>query len=176
MSSVISTRHAYARQVAHAIGPSGQTVALGPLRSTNSNPHKRGMTCDCAPQRRTLPRVCSRHRGVMLKLRTSLCSLLLLCLVAPVMQAQEDARLREHSRRLAGSIMTANSLDAVRHLTDTIGPRLVGSPEYERAARWAASQLRESGIRIVRVESYEIPNGWQRIAARSRSRSKHAVA
>ena len=92
------------------------------------------------------------------------------------MQAQEDARLREHSRRLAGSIMTANSLDAVRHLTDTIGPRLVGSPEYERAARWAASQLRESGIRIVRVESYEIPNGWQRIAARSRSRSKHAVA
>jgi hypothetical protein len=106
--------------------------------------------------------------SVMLKLRTSLFSVLLLCLVAPVMQAQEDARLREHSRRLASSIMTANSLDAVRHLTDTIGPRLVGSPEYERAARWAASQLRESGIRIVRVESYEIPNGWQRIAARSR--------
>jgi hypothetical protein len=45
----------------------------------------------------------------MLKLRTSLCSLLLLCLVAPAMQAQEDARLREHSRRLAGSIMSANS-------------------------------------------------------------------
>ncbi len=64
----------------------------------------------------------------MLKLRTSLLSVLLLCLAAPVMEAQEDARLREDCRRIAGSIMTGNSLDTVRYLTDTIGPRLVGSP------------------------------------------------
>ena len=102
----------------------------------------------------------------MLKLRTSLLAVLLLCLVAPVMEAQEDARLREDCRRIAGSIMTANSLDTVRHLTDTIGPRLVGSPGYESAARWAASHLRESGIQIVRMEPFEIPNGWQRITAR----------
>ena len=69
-----------------------------------------------------------RYRGVMLKLRTSLLSVLLLCLAAPVMEAQEDARLREDCRRIAGSIMTGNSLDTVRYLTDTIGPRLVGSP------------------------------------------------
>ena len=103
----------------------------------------------------------------MLKLRTSLLSVVLLCPGAPAMEAQEDARVRDDTRHIAASIMTGNSLDAVRHLSDTIGPRLAGSPAYERAARWAVDYLRESGIRIVRVESYEIPNGWQRISARS---------
>jgi hypothetical protein len=101
-----------------------------------------------------------------MNLQASLLFVLPLWLVAPVSGAQEDAPVREDTRRIASSILTGDSLDLVRHLTDTIGARLAGSPEYERAARWAADHLRESGITVVRAEPYEIPNGWQRVSAR----------
>jgi carboxypeptidase Q len=109
-----------------------------------------------------------RLRGAMLTLRQPVPLVLVLCLQPPATAAPPDRELRDDCRRIAASAMIGNSMDALRHLTETIGPRLVGSPSYDRAARWAADRLRESGLRTVSLDPYEIPNGWERRSARGR--------
>lgn len=56
-------------------------------------------------------------------------------------------------------------MDTLRQLTDGFGGRLTGSPAYQHAADWAATQLRSYGIQNVRLEPFTIPSGWQRGAA-----------
>jgi hypothetical protein len=71
--------------------------------------------------------------------------------------------------QLAGSILVGGrSLDYLRGLTDTIGPRLTGSGNYQRAAQWAAAEFRAAGLKDVRLESFMIPNGWERVSAEGR--------
>jgi carboxypeptidase Q len=111
-----------------------------------------------------------RSRRSTFALRNSLLLAMVLGLEAPAAALPEDAQLREECRRIIASAINANSMDSVRELTDTIGPRLVGSPAYAQAVRWAAAHLRASGLRTVRLEPYEIPNGWQRISARGEIR------
>jgi carboxypeptidase Q len=45
-------------------------------------------------------------------------------------------------------------------LVDTIGPRLTGSPEYQRSAEWAAAEMRAFGLAKVVVEPFEFGRGW----------------
>jgi hypothetical protein len=45
-------------------------------------------------------------------------------------------------------------------LTDGIGPRLTGSPEYKRAAEWSAARMREWQLANVRIEPFEFGRGW----------------
>jgi carboxypeptidase Q len=48
----------------------------------------------------------------------------------------------------------------LRYLTDTIGGRLTGSPEAERAVRWAVDAFRRAGVNEVHTEKFVIPVGW----------------
>ncbi len=47
------------------------------------------------------------------------------------------------------------------YLSDVIGPRPAGSPEIDRANRWAAAKMKEWGMRNVELEPYEnFGIGW----------------
>jgi carboxypeptidase Q len=45
-------------------------------------------------------------------------------------------------------------------LTDTIGPRLTGSPSHVQAARWAVERLKAWGLDNPRLESFRFGRGW----------------
>lgn len=50
----------------------------------------------------------------------------------------------------------------LEYLSDTIGPRLTGSKQLERANEWTAAKMKEYGLENVKLEPYEIPIGWER--------------
>jgi hypothetical protein len=45
-------------------------------------------------------------------------------------------------------------------LTDTIGPRLTGSPAHVQAARWAAERFKAWGLDNPRLEPFQFGRGW----------------
>ncbi|HMF93558.1 MAG TPA: M20/M25/M40 family metallo-hydrolase [Vicinamibacterales bacterium] len=70
--------------------------------------------------------------------------------------------------QLAATIVRErHTLEYVRELT-AIGPRLTGTPTFERAAQWAAQQLRAAGIAGVTLEPFTIADGWERDRATAR--------
>lgn len=48
----------------------------------------------------------------------------------------------------------------LRYLTDTIGGRVTGSPEADRAVSWAVEAFRHAGVDEVHAEPFTIPVGW----------------
>src|SRR3954471_9659138 len=51
-------------------------------------------------------------------------------------------------------------------LTDRYGPRLTGSPNHEAAAKWAAEQMTEWGVKNARLEPWDFGHpGWPNEAA-----------
>ena len=58
---------------------------------------------------------------------------------------------------------TTNSqvLDTLHHLTDVYGPRLTGSPNHERAARWAVERMEAWGLVNGHLEPWDFGHpGW----------------
>ena len=45
-------------------------------------------------------------------------------------------------------------------LTDVLGPRLSGSPSYDKAARWAVDRFREWGLANPRLEPFKFGRAW----------------
>src|SRR5438309_2337506 len=64
-------------------------------------------------------------------------------------------------------VTDGRAIEYVRGLT-AIGPRLTGSASYERAADWAAGELRAAGVERVGFEPFSIPDGWERERASAR--------
>lgn len=79
--------------------------------------------------------------------------------------------------RADNKVLTATELDKVlldevkanaeimknlEFLSDTIGPRLTGSKNLERANEWTAARMRDYGLENVHLEPWEIPVGWER--------------
>jgi carboxypeptidase Q len=88
------------------------------------------------------------------------CVLLVLCGAIAFPQITPELKLTTDS--LAGSIFTGPYMSTLEELADSIGPRVTGSPAYNRAADWGAAQFRAAGLANVHFESFTIPNGWQR--------------
>ena len=66
-------------------------------------------------------------------------------------------------RKLIAEVRQRSEIMAnLRTLCDDIGPRLTGSPNLERANRWAADRMTAAGLTNVRLEPWEIPVGWER--------------
>lgn len=54
-------------------------------------------------------------------------------------------------------------MEHLRHFTKKIGPRLTGSPQADRACRWAADQFKKFGCENVKLEQWgEWPVGFER--------------
>ena len=64
--------------------------------------------------------------------------------------------------QIVASILNGPSMDTLWTLSDGFGGRLSGSPAYQRSAEWAAGKFRSYGIQNVRLEPFNIPNGWER--------------
>ncbi len=67
------------------------------------------------------------------------------------------------ARALLGDIYgRGRAFEYLGVLADELGPRLTGSPQYERSVQWAAEQFRLMGIAQVRLEPVALKHGWQR--------------
>ena len=102
--------------------------------------------------------------------RRSLAVILLFVTIAPLAFGQKPgADAQQAAERLAGSILVSgHSMKYLEDLTDKFGGRLTGSPAYNRSAEWAAGQFRAAGIKNVKLETFTIPNGWERGYAHGR--------
>ena len=56
----------------------------------------------------------------------------------------------------------AEIMKNLEFLSDTIGPRLTGSRNLERANEWTAARMRDYGLENVHLEPWEVPIGWER--------------
>ena len=95
-------------------------------------------------------------------------AILLFIISLEVAFAQQDTS-QQLAARIAGSILVnGHSLGYLQELTDGFGGRVSGSEAYQRASEWAADQFRAAGVKDVKLESFTLPNGWERISARAR--------
>jgi carboxypeptidase Q len=51
-------------------------------------------------------------------------------------------------------------METAGQLTDVLGPRLTGSPQYKKAADWARQQLETWGLANAHLESWPFGRGW----------------
>lgn len=73
----------------------------------------------------------------------------------------EDVDLAVVNRIKAEAFNNSQVMNYVHHLADENGPRLASSPEYQRAARWAVSALKEAGIQDAQVVPFgEFGRSW----------------
>lgn len=62
--------------------------------------------------------------------------------------AQEAEPLEEVAARIINAARAnIRVMEMTQHLTDWIGPRLVGTPQAEKAIRWSAERMRADGRR-----------------------------
>jgi carboxypeptidase Q len=83
----------------------------------------------------------------------------------PSMRAEPKSWLesyREPAARLVGAAMTDPfAWQRLAALTDTIGNRLSGTPELDRAIRWAVAEMNKDGLENVHTEPAIVPR-WVR--------------
>jgi carboxypeptidase Q len=75
-------------------------------------------------------------------------------------QAQEPVDLEMTSRIMAEGLERSQVLAMYTHLTDAIGPRLAGSPAYDRAVEWSMDRLHAFGVDQVYTEPFEFGRSW----------------
>jgi len=54
------------------------------------------------------------------------------------------------------------------YLSDVIGPRLTSSPALKKANDWTAEKMKAYGLSNVHLESWSLPEGWERGTAQAR--------
>ena len=102
-----------------------------------------------------------------MKIKSLFVLVVTLCLAVSAV-AGSTAEVQQESQRITGSVLVGgHALDTLQTLTDTFGPRVTGSANYNRAVQWAAEQFRSYGIKDVKLEPFTMANGWQRGAVRA---------
>lgn len=61
------------------------------------------------------------------------------------------------------ALRDSQALEHVRELTDTVGPRLSGSPGDRKAVAWGLARMKALGFQNVRAEKVKVPR-WERLA------------
>jgi carboxypeptidase Q len=80
----------------------------------------------------------------------------------PTSGAHQMAPYREAASRLIGGALSDRfAWERLAELTDTIGHRLSGSKQLERAIEWAVAEMRRDGLEHVRTEPVMVPR-WVR--------------
>jgi len=76
-----------------------------------------------------------------------------------LLAAQQDRQLMIAAIKAEG--LRGTEATVLFHtLTDTIGPRLTGSPAHVQAARWAVERLKAWGLDNPRLEPFQFGRGW----------------
>jgi hypothetical protein len=71
-----------------------------------------------------------------------------------LLPCQDTADLAVVHRIKHEAFKKGKSVDILQSLTDRYGPRLTGSPEYDAAAEWVATQLKSWGLANVQLEKW----------------------
>lgn len=101
-----------------------------------------------------------------MKFSSAIYSATLALLAAGALSAQTPATLAPATQtaveQLAGRMLLhGQAYEYDRQLSDTIGPRLTGSPNYVKAADWAIAEFTRLGLSNVHKESWTIPATWE---------------
>ena len=88
------------------------------------------------------------------------------CLMSQASVAGQDTAwldaYRAPASRIIGEALSGTfAWQRLAELSDTFGHRLSGSPQLERAIRWAAEEMRRDGLENVRLEPVMVPH-WVR--------------
>ena len=94
--------------------------------------------------------------------------MVLVALAGPLGRGQQNTNPKSDLNRISATVLSGDSMELLRQLTDDIGARVVGSAAYERGAQWAAEKFRTAGLTGVRFEEFTLPNTWQRGPAQAR--------
>ncbi len=86
-----------------------------------------------------------------MKRRTLLAVLLVAC---ASLHAQERVDLAVVNRIKSEALENSKVMDHLFYLTDVYGPRLTGSPGFQRAAEWTLKQLEGWGLQNVKTEKW----------------------
>jgi hypothetical protein len=90
----------------------------------------------------------------------SLTAALIAC-VALGAQAQSPVDLGTVGRIKQEALTRSQAMDHVGWLSDVYGPRVTGTPNYERAAEWAMKRMNEWGLANVHQERFAFGQGWR---------------
>ncbi len=80
--------------------------------------------------------------------------LLIVAVATPLLVAQEKPPLDVIHRIKTEAFDNSKVMETLYYLTDQYGPRLTGSPEFQQAADWAMSRLKEYGLANVHGEKW----------------------
>lgn len=65
--------------------------------------------------------------------------------------------------KIAGeSLMNSHSFQYLTELSDTVGSRVTGSPEAQKAVDWSIVKMRGIGLENVHAEKWQLWRGWRR--------------
>lgn len=87
------------------------------------------------------------------------CLLLAAALPAPA-AAQEPVDLPTIARIKDEGLNRSRVLETFNHLTNVIGPRLTGSPQFKQAVDWSTELLKRYGLAGVHQEAWPFGPGW----------------
>jgi len=78
--------------------------------------------------------------------------------------AQEEKNWEDITSSIVGEIIIKGSAyEKLLELSDVVGPRVTGTPEYHKAADWVVEQMKSIGLKNVRKEEWPIEEGtWRR--------------
>ena len=80
--------------------------------------------------------------------------------VAPALAAAPGTDLATLGRIRDEGFRRSQVMEIVGHLTDSIGPRLTGSPQMKAANDWTLAKLEEWGLANAHLEPWEFGEGW----------------
>jgi hypothetical protein len=90
------------------------------------------------------------------------CFIVLLVSLAPAQLAREKFDSAAVAQIKDEGLNRSNVMEILSYLTDVYGPRLTGSPGYERAAKWAQSKMTSWGLQNAHLENWgPFGRGWE---------------
>jgi carboxypeptidase Q len=81
--------------------------------------------------------------------------------VATALHGQAPADLATIARIKQEALTRSQVMDHVTWMSDVYGPRVTGTPNYQRAADWATKRMQEWGLSNVRQERFQFGQGWR---------------
>ncbi len=86
-----------------------------------------------------------------------------------VKRAEKVSLATELEQKVIAETRSASEIMAnLTYLSDVIGPRLTGTAALKKANDWTAEKMKAYGLTNVHLESWELPEGWERGFARGR--------
>lgn len=91
-------------------------------------------------------------------------SLIYIMLIGVNIFAQQEKDWKDIASSIVGEIIIKGyAYEKLLELSDVIGPRVTGTPEFHKAADWAEEQMKSIGLKNVRKEDWPIKEGtWMR--------------